>query len=289
MKPERPIKNMLYEQVTSQIISELEQGKIPWVKPWVMGIPPSNLISGKAYQGINHVLLSMTNFESLFFLTFKQAKQLKGFVRKGEKGYRVIYWKINKLVKTDPVTQEETEKKIPLLRAYWVFNVSQCENIPADKIPVIERPDCFNPIDAAEKIVSDMPNQPKLEHSNQSKAYYSPLLDRVHMPNTSLFKSTEGYYDTLFHELIHSTGHETRLNRDTLQATRHDGNNQYDKEELIAEIGGAFLGATAGITKEIKNNAAYIQGWLSAFKDDGKMLIHAAAKATKAANYILNI
>jgi len=289
MIPITPSKNALYEQVTNQIVRELEQGKIPWVKPWVQGIPPSNLISKKPYQGINHLLLSLTNFESPYFLTYKQAKELGGYVRQGEKGYQVIYWKLNHFIKTDPVTLDEVEKVIPLLRAYWVFNVTQCNNIPADNIPVIELPDCFNPIESAEPIARDMPNPPKLEHSQNPQAYYSPLSDLVHMPNQSFFKSTEGYYDTLFHELVHSTGHEKRLNRETLSCIKNDGSLRYDKEELIAELGGAFLCATAGITKEIKNNAGYIQGWLSAFNDDPKMLIHAAARASQAANYILNV
>ena len=282
-------RNALYEQVTNQIIRELEQGKIPWIKPWVQGIPPSNLISKKPYQGINHLLLSLTSFESPYFLTYKQAKELGGYVRAGEKGFQVIYWKLNRFTETNPETLMETEKIIPLLRAYWVFNVTQCNDIPGDNIPEIELPDCFNPIESAEILVKEMPNPPKLEHSQNPQAFYSPLADLVHMPNQSFFKSSEGYYDTLFHELVHSTGHEKRLNRDTLQGIKNDSSHSYDKEELIAELGGAFLCASAGITKEIKNNAGYIQGWLKAFQDDSKMLIHAAGKASQAANYILNI
>jgi antirestriction protein ArdC len=281
--------NALYEQVTDRIIRELEQGNIPWIKPWIMGTPSSNLISKKPYQGINHLLLSLTSFESPYFLTYKQAKELGGYVRQGEKGYQVIYWKLNRIIETNPETGEETEKTIPLLRAYWVFNVTQCNDIPVDKIPVTEVPDCFNPIESAEKIVNEMPNPPKLEHSNKPQAYYSPLCDLVHMPNQGFFKSTEGYYDTLFHELVHSTGHEKRLNRDTLEGIKNDGSFRYDKEELIAELGGAFLCASVGITKEIRNNTAYIQGWLEAFQNDSKMIIHAAARASQASNYILNI
>jgi antirestriction protein ArdC len=281
--------NALYEQVTAQIIQQLEQGKIPWVKPWIQGIPPTNLISKSPYHGINHLLLSLTSFDSPYFLTYKQAKELGGYVRAGEKAFRVIYWKLNRIKVPDPETSMETEKVIPLLRDFWVFNVTQCNNIPADKIPALIKPDCFNPIESADAITKAMPNPPKLEHSGNPRAYYAPLHDQVHMPDQSLFKSTEGYYDTLFHELVHSTGHEKRLDRDSLNGTKNDGSFLYDKEELIAELGGAFLCATAGITKEIKNNAAYIQGWLSAFKDDSRMLIHAAAKASQAANYVLDV
>ena len=253
-------KNQVYQIVTDKIINMLESGNIPWDKPWVSGTP-TNLISKKAYRGINPFLLNMESvdkgYTSQYWLTFNQAKKLKGTVKKGEAGTLIIFWKF--------IESEDKNGKIksfPILRYYKVFNVEQCEGINYPKGEVLE----FNPIDSAQKIVDNMPNK-------------------------TSFKSIELYYNVLFHELGHSTGHYSRLNRfgeDTY--TVQFGSEDYSKEELIAELTSAMLCGTIGIDKQTLNNSAgYIQSWLKVLKGDSNFVISASSLAQKACDYMLNI
>jgi antirestriction protein ArdC len=275
----------IYEMVTSRIIEELEKGLVPWRRPWngcIEGFP-QNFINKKEYRGINVFLLSMAMRSTPYWLTFKQAKQLKGRIRKGEKGFPVIFWKWIEVEDKD----NDKKKNVPLLRYYTVFNLDQCEDI---ELPEDEKPETreFNPIDQAEKIIFDMPNKPVITH-NEARAYYRPHSDTVNMPKQELFLSDSEYYSTLFHELTHSTGHESRLDRESERENHNFGMEDYSKEELIAEMGSAFLCAEAGIAHEtIKNSAAYIDGWLNRLRKDKKILVQAAGKAQKAADFILN-
>ena len=277
-------KNQVYQIVTDKIINMLESGNIPWDKPWVSGTP-TNLISKKAYRGINPFLLNMESvdkgYTSQYWLTFNQAKKLKGTVKKGEAGTLIIFWKF--------IESEDKNGKIksfPILRYYKVFNVEQCEGINYPKGEVLE----FNPIDSAQKIVDNMPNLPNIESSGNC-AFYHPKLDYVNMPNKTSFKSVELYYSVLFHELGHSTGHYSRLNRfgeDTY--TVKFGSEDYSKEELIAELTSAMLCGTIGIDKQTLNNSAgYIQSWLKVLKGDSNFVISASSLAQKACDYMLNI
>jgi antirestriction protein ArdC len=273
----------VYEIITKQIIEKLESGTIPWQRPWIGG-PAKNLISNKPYQGINTILLACSGFSSPYWLTFKQAQAKGGHVKKGEKGTIICFWKTYK--KSAPTDDDpDNEESRYVLRYYRVFNVDQCEGVEA---PSLKQHD-FNPIEQCEKVVNEMPNKPAVKHES-SRAFYAPMTDHVNMPKPESFENSEAYYSVLFHELSHSTGHKSRTDRHNLEKTDHMfGSKDYSKEELVAEMGAAFLCGHTGIeNKTIDNSAAYIQSWVKKFKDKPKMVIQAAGKAQKSTDYILN-
>ena len=278
-------KQNVYEVITARIIEQLEKalagegGCIPWRKPWNAKTGwPRNLISGKPYQGINVFLLSSQRYESPYWLTYRQAEQRGASVNRGEKSTPVIFWSF-----TEKEQEDGTIKKVGFLRYYSVFNVAQIsglENVPAPEVVATDEDQALT---AAAGIVANMPNCPEIKHGF-TQACYVPSSDEVRMPSPANFHNSGGYFATLFHELTHSTLHESRLNRKVqpLELER-------SKEELCAEIGASFLCATAGIENaELEENtAAYIVSWLKALKNDPKMVIMAAAQAQKAAGYIL--
>lgn len=285
----------VYEIITDRILSLLEEGTIPWQKPWnrtgnVDFDWPKNLASKRPYSGINVFLLSCTGFASPFWLTYKQAAALGGNIKKGEKGFPVIFWKIQpKKIKDEG--GEESSQVFPILRYYTVFNVEQCENIDPAKIPTC--PDElegieFNPIATAQAIVENMKNAPDITHYNNSnRACYSPTFDKISIPAPEQFTQPERYYSTLFHELAHSTGHSKRLNRKELTESCYFGSHNYSKEELVAEFAAAFLCGISGIEQAtLENSAAYIKGWSSSLRSNPKWAVHAAAAAQKAADLI---
>lgn len=261
----------------------MAEGVVPWRKPW-SGVAPANLVTKKPYRGINHLILSCAPYSSPWWLTYKQAKRLGGHVKKGEKSTIVIFWKF---IEKEKEAEDGTIEKatIPLLRYYRVFNAEQCE-LPDGVVPETNR--AFRDIREAEAIVANMPDKPKMTFGGD-RAYYSNMLDLVNVPVKQAFAKEEEFYATLFHELVHSTGNEKRLGRKELMAGAMFGDCDYSKEELVAELGSAFLCAKAGIDNSIiENSAAYIKSWLAALKNDPKMLVHAAGKAQQAADYILN-
>jgi antirestriction protein ArdC len=277
----------VYEIITNRILEELQKGSIPWRKPWTSNQEvPKNLITKKEYRGINVWMLKSLNYESPYFLSFKQAQELGGSIRKGEHGIPVVFWKWLSVKQTDPETQEELEKSIPYLRYYTVFNVAQTEGIPTDKIPTTIQNN-NNPIEACEKIVKEMPNKPDIKPCHNS-AYYVPSQDYIAIPSLPRFNLASEYYATLFHEMVHSTGHESRLNRKGITNFNGFGTDQYGKEELIAEMGASFLCGVSGIeNKVLSNSVAYINAWMQRIKKDSKLIIVAAAQAQKATDYIL--
>lgn len=273
----------VYQIITDRILGLLEKGTIPWKKPWNSSVGlPKNLVSKKEYRGVNTFLLGALSYEVPYFLTFNQAKELGGAPKKGEKGCPVAFWKM-----LDGEIKDGKKEKIPLLRYYTVFNVSQCEGIPESKLPKIEKRN-NNPIEDAEKIVSEMQKAPKVV-MGMSRAAYCPSLDVVEMPDRNAFKDSESYYSTLFHELTHSTGHKSRLNRKGITEEKASfGTQSYGKEELVAEMGASFLCGTVGIINSvIEDNAAYLAGWISRIKEDPKLVVNAAGAAQKAADFIL--
>lgn len=270
-----------YDVITDRVIEKLEAGTVPWTKPWhgSAGMP-KNLVSKKQYRGINVFLLHCLGYESPYFLTYKQATKLGGHVRKGEKGCPVVFWKW--LIKSD---EDGTEHRLPLLRYYTVFNVCQCDGIEAPALDVPERE--HNPIEAAEQITNQMQNRPEVRHGHTG-ASYSPSEDLVRMPRPEVFDAGERYHATLFHELTHSTGHASRLDRNLDTALAPFGSPDYSREELVAEMGAAFLCGESGILDtNIEQSAAYIDGWLRKLKNDRKLVVTAAAQAQKAADFIL--
>ncbi len=269
-----------YDIITEKIIKKLESGEIPWRKPWKAQLP-KNLITNRPYHGLNLLLLSDADYSSPYWLTFKQTQEKKGYVKKGEKGTLVTFWKV-----TEKETKNKEEEKDTqfVLRYYIVFNLDQCEGVEA---PAVGEP--VNPIEKCEEIVKGYATIPTLRKNNRNKAFYLPSDDYISLQPIQTFKSSHDYYSTLFHEITHSTGHEKRLGRfNSKDYNRPFGSEDYSKEELIAELGSAFLCAEAGIdNSQIENSAAYIQSWLKALKNDKRLIISASSHATKATRYIL--
>ena len=276
----------VYQIITDRLIAILEAGTVPWRKPWNYGSErgPLNLVSRKHYQGINCFLLACTPHGSPYWLTYRQTQGLGGTVRKGEKGSPVIFWKIYE--KDDPQA-EDGKKRLPLLRYYTVFNIEQCEGITAPEPDVGTWYD-HDSIAEAEAIQLAMPNPPSIAIGG-TRACYSPALDHVQVPELLRYEQPEEYYCTLFHELAHSTGHKSRLNREGVTGQHFFGDAVYSREELVAEMAAAFLCGHCGIENAtIQNSAAYLQNWLKALRGDKKLAIVAAAQAQKAADYILS-
>ncbi|HSR68786.1 MAG TPA: ArdC-like ssDNA-binding domain-containing protein [Acidobacteriota bacterium] len=273
-----------YQVITDQIIELLEQGTVPWRQPWI-SVAPQNLITCRAYRGINPFILACRGFSSPFWLTFRQAKQLGGSVRKGQRSAPVVFWKIHK--KEDEESQEEAQTvSVPVLRYYRVFNVEQCEGLPEERIPVIEERE-FAPLEIAEKIVAGMPGPPEIRHG-ATAALYLPAKDRVELPRPTCFESSHQYYCTLFHELTHASGSKGRLGRLGGKTPAPFGSADYSREELVAEMGAAFLCGECGIEQStLENSAAYISHWLQRLKSDPRLAVIAAAQAQKAADFIL--
>jgi len=274
----------VYFQITERIITLLEQGIIPWRKPWhtEAGLP-RNLITQKPYRGINVFLLHAMGYESPYWLTYRQAQALDGNVRKGEKAAPVVFWK--QLEIADRQTGEPG--KIPLLRFYHVFNVAQCDGLKNIPKPPVATP--LDPPSKPDEIVAFMPRRPEIKHGLR-KAYYSLNEDIVAMPDRAQFETEAAYYATLFHELAHATGHASRLNRSTLTKSAGFGSDPYCKEELVAEMAAAFLCGHAGIVNDtIENSAAYLHGWLAQLRQDKTLIVQASASAQKAADYILDV
>lgn len=275
----------VFQIVTERILEELEQGVVPWEKPWT-GVRNGaySRATGKPYSILNQLLLR----ESGEYLTFKQAQEAGGTVRKGEKPRIVVFWK------PLPVTEKDKEGKtvtkiIPMLRYYHVFHIRQCDGVEPRFAP--EDLTSADPIAAAESILSEYSARSgcRILNEPQDRAYYSPSSDEIHLPLREQFPKVEEYYSTAFHEAIHSTGHEKRLNR--LSKTACFGSEDYSKEELVAEIGAATAMHELGIETRgsFRNSTAYIQSWLRALRNDSRLIVSAASKAEKAVRLLLNL
>jgi len=277
--------NELYQSITEKIIAQLEKGNCVWKKSWTGGGLPTNFSSKKAYRGVNVLLLSLAGFSSNYWLTFKQANYLGGRVKKGSQSTVIIYW--NFLKRNQPDAKGNiVEKTIPMLKYYRVFNLDQIDGIEVPKIK--ENVSVNDKIDACEKLLELYKNKPVIKHEENS-AYYVPSKDCVNMPKKNHFDKIENYYSTLFHELGHSTGAKHRLNRKSVTESDGFGGYEYSKEELVAEFSASFLCGIAGIEPStIDNSADYIQHWISALKNDPKLIIYGSTQASKAVDYIQN-
>jgi antirestriction protein ArdC len=281
----------VYSKVTNKIIADLERGNLTWLQPWQSGHPAGHIsrplrAGGKAYRGVNVLMLWASAMESGFisplWMTYKQAAELGGQVKKGEKGSLVVYADTFKRTGTDD-KGEDVENTIPFMKGYTVFNADQVDGLPghfyATTAPInkdIER------LDSAECFFAA--TNATIQHGG-SQAYYSPSKDVVQMPEFPTFRDGESYYATLAHEMTHWTRHETRLNRDLGRKRFADAG--YAMEELVAEIGAAFLCADLGITPETReDHAAYVASWLKVLKDDKRAIFTAASHAQKAADHL---
>jgi len=273
--------NIIYQQVTDRIISELEKGAIPWIKPWrADSTADKNLVTGKPYQGINRLILGMSSmlggYDAPIWGSYQQFQQKGANVKKGEKGTHIVFYK--------PVS---TQKELPdgtienggysVLKSYVVFNVAQTD-MHIEKIqPEIEKP--FNIIESCENTLKN--SGAVITHGGDS-AFYMRELDKINLPNKTAFESEKHYYATAFHELTHWTGAPHRLER---TKGKRFGDPNYAFEELVAEIGAAYLCADHRIEGELRH-AGYIESWLKACRDDNKAIFNAAALAQRAVDYI---
>lgn len=242
-------------------------------------------ISKHPYSGINLRLLMGLNYERNLYLTYDQVKKVGGTVNRGEKGHLVTFWML--WDRGNNENGEGAEEKIPFLRYYRVFNIDQCSGIPVSVRETPYKQPVF-PVAACEGMVQSMPNPPAIRFG-KAKAYYHPKADYINMPPMIRFDDSEAYYSTLSHEMVHSTGHQSRLGRKSLVEMSEFGSPTYSFEELVAELGSCYLCSHAGIDqKELKNSAAYIQGWLSQLKSNYTYIVLASSQAQRAVNYILN-
>jgi antirestriction protein ArdC len=281
------VKRDIYQAITDRFIEQLKRGTVPWQKPW-LGV--QNLVSRKAYRGINSLLLGSTDYRSPFWVSFKQALDLGGHVRKGEKSTPVIYYKI--LEKRDaagnPVMREDGRPaRIPFVRWANVFNLDQTEGIHPPAITANQN--ATQPHEKAAAIVENARLCP-IHHAGFA-AYYSPKDDVIRIPAPSTFRSQEDYYQTLYHEMTHATGHSSRLDREGITQTAKFGSDRYSKEELIAELGAAFLSNEAGILDGVRfeNSAAYLASWVAKFENDPRMIVSAASQAQRSSDFIMGI
>ena len=269
----------IYAAVTERIIAQMEQGIIPWHKPWVACGSAISRSTGKPYSLLNQMLLGRPGE----YVTFKQCQQEGGKVKKGEKASMVVFWKWL------DVKNEDTEeiKQIPMLRYFSVFHIDQCEGLTPKYTSIM--PDTASANENADKIIGDYVQRSgvKIVHQEGDKACYQPAIDRVTLPTRQQFNSTAEYYGTAYHELVHSTGHKSRLDR--LDHVAAFGSEDYSKEELVAEIGSAALVNHTGLetSASFRNSTAYLQNWLQVLKNDKRFIISAAGKAEKAVELIL--
>ncbi len=295
----RPPRRDVFEAVTEQILAKLEQGVVPWQSPSVARVGlPRNFSTGKTYRGINVFLLGAHEFQSPFFLTFLQARELGGTVRRGEHGMPIVKMGTWKRDAEGTGSGGESNPETParrFLKLYTVFNACQIEGI---EFPQPPQPETFTVSAMAEKakaIVAGMPNLPVIHEGRKAYPHYLPNEDIVEMPDRRTFRAEWRFYKSLFHELSHASGHSSRLNRKSLIENRGidaSGTAQkiYCQEELVAEMAAAFLGIQAGIIEDdLDNSAAYLKGWLDVLRvsDHRTWLIRAASDAQRAANYIL--
>jgi antirestriction protein ArdC len=274
--------NQVYEIVTKEICRKLEQGVLPWRKPWKDGAV--NWVSQKGYRGINALLLDAGEYA-----TFKQITEHGGHVRKGEHGKIVVFFKRLNIVDHCPDDEELVNiKNIAYLRYYKVFEINtQCEGLKSKR--KVQDGTSQDPITTAEKIVEGYKDAPPVTFAG-GRAFYKPSTDKISVPAITDYDKAEEYYSTLFHEMTHSTGHKSRLNRAGVIELAAFGSETYSKEELVAEVGAAMLCSVAGIEQTtIDNSAAYCNSWLRKLREDSKMINIAAGQAQKAADYIQGV
>ena len=284
----------IYEIITNKFVEQLEQGIVPWQKPWSVNGSNSSEVAisyttRKPYSLLNQMLLGWRSGE---YLTFKQIQDLKGSVKKGAKSQMVVFYTPIKVTEKDKVTNEDIEKTIPCLKYYNVFHIDDTTGIPTKVNAIEEAETKVNAIEEAETLIqSYLKREKNLKFINDKvsdQAYFSPSQDLVQVPMMKQYKVVEEYYSTAFHEFTHSTLVEKRCNR---KGGKKFGDEEYSKEELVAEIGSAMLCSLCGIdnAKVFKNSVAYVQSWLRKLRNDSKLIVIASAQAEKAVKYIANL
>ena len=276
----------VYSIVTERIINQLEQGYIPWRKPWANCLDGAfNRVSKRQYSLLNQLLLSNEGE----YATYKQWEQLGGTVKKGAKSEIVVFWKMQEVMEKGKDGKEEL-RKIPLLRYYNVFHISQVLNVTPIRCTTHYD---TQPIEKAETVFHEYIEREQIALciGDGNRAFYSPVMDSITLPSLSQFEKAEEFYSTAFHECGHSTIPSSRCNRVGDNQNAYFGNPEYSKEELVAEITSATIMHSLGLETpdSFRNNCAYIQSWIKVLKNDKKFIVSASGKAEKAAKYILNV
>lgn len=270
----------IYAEITERIIQQMEQGQIPWEQPWIGSNSMVSHATGKVYSVLNQILLGKPGE----YATFRQVQEEGGKVKKGAKSRMVVFWKMLERKRDDG-----TEESVPFLKYSRVFHLDDCEGINAKYVK--ETPVNDNkPVELAQAVFDGYIQREGLTlEYGEGGAYYRPSADMIHLPLMTAFVSSEAFYDTAFHECVHSTGHEKRLNRKAVVAGSFFAHDEYSKEELVAEIGACAIVHALGLetASTFRNNAAYIQNWLQALRNDKRMLVSASSAADKAVAYIL--
>lgn len=281
----------IYTMVTDRILAVMDNGVIPWQRPWTGGSMCVKRRTGEPYSFVNQLLLSpdfdgtLESLNSGEFASFAQIRDEGGKLRKGAKGLKVVFWKWYEI---DDEDEEGGKKQVPVLRYSTVFNIKDTDLEPKWSKEFVPN---AHPDEDAERILTAYWGTEHINidrDNNGSQAYYRPSTDTITLPKIERFRDTAEYYSTAFHESIHSTGHESRLGR--IKKGASFGSEEYSKEELVAEIGASALVGMCGLETEssFRNNAAYIKGWRDAIAKDNKLIVSAAGKAEKAVNRILN-
>jgi antirestriction protein ArdC len=285
-----PARNDPYQLVTDTILAHLERGVVPWRCPWNRTTGrPRNFHTGRDYQGVNVLLLGLLHFPSHWWMTFLQAQERGGCVRQGERGALVMkFGRYDKAVKNGDGTEDK--KTTLFLKSYRVFNSTQIEGIEFPPVETGPQLDATQRIQRAEQIVAQMPSPPKISEGRTTRASYRRSNDTIKMPAFARFDSPEEFHLTLFHELIHSTGHESRRARKGVTESDGFGGKTYSQEELVAEMGAAFLGMEAGIVRDQhEQSAAYLKAWLDTLRvqEHRRWIVQAANQAGRAADFVL--
>ena len=290
------------QKLVDMVIANLQKGQIPWHRGWSADDFPKNAITNKEYRGVNYLLLSMMPYSDNRWCTFLQAKEKGWKIKKGAKGtpvelYKHLDVRTGKEVDWDKIKAETAKMSVDekreffkknirtLLRTYIVFNGEQVDGIPERVINPMTEKQLATQSAKAENIIAN--SESKIYYNGMGKNYYRPSTDTIHLCNINTFETMQDYYATAFHEMAHSTGHESRLNRDMIAFF---GTESYAKEELCVELASMFMQQDIGLTlsdEHIKNHSAYIQSWIKLFKDDPKELFNAVSQANKISKYVL--
>ena len=281
----------LYQQITDKIIGQLEKGVAPWQQPWasVGGGMPKNVVSRKPYRGINTLLLwdasTEHGYQSDLWGTYRQWDMLGGHVNRGQRATKIIFWNVTNKMAIDRTTGEEKAEKRFFCKEYSVFNIDQCGGEPLDRFRATRPVDGFIDFGPAEEAIAA--TGADVRHGG-NRAFFDTNQDHIQLPIKEAFATPASYYSTALHELTHWSGHDSRLNR--INKLARFGDESYAAEELVAELGAAFLTASLGIPNErtLTSAAAYLDHWLSVLRSDNRAVFTAATAASAAADYVLS-
>ncbi len=274
----------VYTFVNDRTIAQLETGNVPWRKQWTKGGIPTNLATRHPFRGLNVMLLAMLGYERNLFITERQLKKIDGAIKPEERPHMLVSWN----VKTEDGEEKNGEttdaREYTGPRYYYAYNISQCAGISREMVPDVE----LLPIATCEEIIESMPHPPLVKYKDP-KPYYDPTTDTVNMPKKSTFASEADYCSALLHQLVHSTGHHTRLRRSGLIEMPELGCDPFTLEELVAEIATCHLQSYAGILSDFVPSPEYLHGWAEKFAQDKYLIFTAATLAQKAVDFILNM